>query len=173
MARKIPFTPAALDAFCVGKIEDPQTPGLALVVLASGKKTWRFRRRVAGTSTTAKLGFGLYPAHTIAAAREWAQDLNAKVERGIDPRAEKREADARASMTVRKAHALYMEAVRAGRASRAKRANKPRTIRDKQEIFDRDIAKALGDRIIYEVEEADLSLLIVVPRSRRVRRVAT
>lgn len=63
-------------------------------------------------------------------------------------------------MTVRKAHALYMEAVRAGRASRAKRPNKPRTIRDKQEIFDRDIAKALGDRIIYKVEEADLIRLV-------------
>lgn len=160
MARKIPFTPAALDAFCVGKIEDPQTPGLALVVLASGKKTWRYRRRVAGTSTIATLRFGLYPAHTIAVAREWAQELNAKVELGIDPRAEKREVDARAAMTVRKAHGFYMEAVRAGRASRARRPNKPRTIRDKQEIFDRDIATALGNRIIYEVEEADLIRLV-------------
>jgi hypothetical protein len=47
-------------------------------------------------------------------------------------------------MTVARTHELYMQAVREGRASRAKRKNKPRTIAEKAEIYDRDIAPRLA-----------------------------
>ena len=53
-----------------------------------------------------------------------------------------------------------MHAVREGRASRAKRRNKPRTIADKLEIYERDIAPALARKIIYDGTERDLIKLV-------------
>src|SRR3546814_11490613 len=50
----------------------------------------------------------------------------------------------------------YMVAVREGRSSRAKKPNSPRTIKDKQAIYKRDIAPKLAKRIIYDVTEPDL-----------------
>ncbi len=160
MARKFAFTPASIDALQKGLQGDLLTPGLAIEVLGSGKKRWRYRRQVAGKPIVATLFGGLYPAVTIASAREWARSLNEQVEKGIDPRVAAREANERASMTVAKAHSLYMVAVREGRSSRAKRPNKPRTISDKLEIFERDIKPKLGGQSIYEVTEADLIKLV-------------
>jgi integrase len=160
MARKTPFTPASIDALSAGILADPLTPGLAIEVLPSGKKRWRYRRQVAGRKVVATLFGGLFPTFTIAAARGWAQGLNEMVEAGIDPREALREEQARSEMTVDKAHELYMEAVREGRASRAKRKNKPRTIRDKLEIYSRDIKPQLGKRSVYEITERDLIKLV-------------
>lgn len=160
MARKQAFTPASVDALSRGKLDDPQTPGLSLEVIPSGRKAWRYRRRVVGSCAIVSLSFGYFPARSIADARDWASDLNAKVEAGIDPREEERVAQARAEMTVRRAHALYMIAVREGRASRAKKANKPRTIKEKGEIFDRDIAPKLGSMVVYDVTEENLIRLV-------------
>jgi hypothetical protein len=160
MARNGAYTPALIDALQRGVMSDPLTPGLAVEVLGSGKKRWRYRRQVAGKRIVATLFGGLYPAVPIAAAREWARVLNEQVERGVDPRATLRRENERASMTVAKAHGLYMTAVREGRSSRAKRPNKPRTISDKLEMFTRDIEPKIGSQIIYEVTERDLIKLI-------------
>src|SRR3546814_19249576 len=46
MAKKIALTPASIDALPKGLLADLLTPGLALEVLASGKKRWRYRRQV-------------------------------------------------------------------------------------------------------------------------------
>ncbi|MCW1430919.1 tyrosine-type recombinase/integrase [Novosphingobium sp. JCM 18896] len=135
-------------------------PGLAIEVLGSGKKRWRYRRQIPRTRIIATLFGGLYPAVTIAAAREWADGLNQQVEAGIDPREVTRNERRRAEMTVAKAHGLYMVAVREGRSSRAKRPNKPRTIKEKLEIYDRDIAPKLAKANIYEVTERDLIRLV-------------
>lgn len=161
MAKKSTFSPAAIDALRKGLLADPQTPGLALEALPSGKKRWRYRRLVAGTKTVATLFGGFFPALTMAGAREWAHGLNELVEAGIDPRVKQREDKARASMTVAKAHGLYMIAVREGRSSRAKRINKPRTIKDKLEIYERDIAPNLSARSVYEITEHDLIKLVM------------
>lgn len=160
MAKKITFTPASIDALKDGSLVDPLTPGLTIEVLASGKKRWRYRRGVAGRKVIATLFGGLFPSQPIAAAREWARGLNEQVEAGIDPREARREEEARKSMTVKNAHTLYMVAVREGRSSRAKRPNKPRTIKDKIEIFDRDIEPKLGSKSIYDVSETDLIKLV-------------
>lgn len=160
MAKKIALTPASIDALQKGRLADLLTPGLAIEVLASGKKRWRYRRQVAGTNVVATLRGQLFPAQTIAAAREWARGLNGKVEAGIDPREALREEKARASMTVARAHELYMVAVRQGRASRAKRPNSPRTIKDKLAIYNRDIAPKLAKRSIYAVTETELIKIV-------------
>ena len=160
MAKKVALTASSIDALQRGLLADVLTPGLAIEVLSSGKKRWRFRRQIAGTKNIATLWGTLFPSQTIADAREWARGLNEKVEAGIDTRVVQREEKARSEMTVARAHALYMIAVRQGRASRAKKPNKPRTISDKREVYDRDIAPKLAKRSIYEVTERDLILLV-------------
>jgi hypothetical protein len=117
-----------------GHPSGPSDPGLALEVLKSGKKRWRYRRQVARQKVVATIFGGLFPAQSIAEAREWARELNTKVEAGIDPRAVQRAEKARSEMTVARAHGLYMIAVHEGRSSRAKRINKPRTIKDKMDV---------------------------------------
>lgn len=160
MASKRTLTPAAIDALRTGILWDALTPGLFVEVLSSGKKRWKYRRQIVGSETEVRLSFGLFPARTIADAREWASGLNAQVEIGVDPREVMRAEQERATMTVARAHGLYMVAVREGRASRAKRKNKPRTIDDKLKIYERDIAPTLGKTSIYDVTEADLIKLV-------------
>jgi hypothetical protein len=161
LTRKAAFTPASLDALNQGNIKDPLTPGLAMEVLPSGKKVWRYSRRISGSGQLLRMSLGLFPVHSIAEARKWAASLNEEVEAGIDPREALRIEQERAGMTVAHAHERYMEAVREGRASRAKRKNKPRTIADKVEIYDRDIAPKLARKSIYEVTERDLINLVI------------
>lgn len=160
MTRTQNLTPSTIDGLARGDLKDPLTPGLSIEVLSSGKKVWKYARRVAGGGPLVRLSLGQFPSHSIADAREWAGKLNGHVEAGLDPREVIRAEELRASMTVAKAHGLYMRAAREGRASRAKRRNKPRTIADKLEIYERDIAPALARKIIYDVTERDLIRLV-------------
>lgn len=159
-SRKKELTPALIDDLRRGKLDDSKTGALSIEVLPSGKKRWTYRRRIAGRGVVVKLSLGLYPAYSIADAREWANGLNLQIDAGIDPRETARQELRLATMTVDRAHELYMEAVREGRSSRARRINKPRTIADKQDIYRRDIAPKLGRKIIYDVKEADLIKLV-------------
>lgn len=158
--KKVALTPAIIDAIKSVRIWDLLTPGLAIEALASGKKRWMYRRQVAGLKVVATLFGGSFPSISIADAREWARGLNDMVEAGIDPREALRVEKGRAEITVARAHELYIAAVRQGRSSRAKRPNKPRTIRDKLEIYSRDIAPKLAKRSIYEIAEVDLIKLV-------------
>jgi hypothetical protein len=169
MVRRVMLTPASVDALVDGYLIDPQTPGLWIKASARGRKTWRYRRRLSNGDVV-RLSLGRYPAFTIAAAREWAADLNAKVERDIDPRVLAAEEVERARLTVAFAHERYMAAVREGRASRAKKLNKPRTIDDKLAIYNCDMAPKLADKLIFDVTEEDLTRLVLSKgRSARVR----
>lgn len=161
MERRKSLNPTVVDALASGALLDPLTIGLSVEMLPSGKKVWRYRRRLPGAGTVVKLTLGGFPAHTIANARAWANKLNEQVEAGIDPRVAAQQANDRAKMTVAFAHGLYMTAVREGRASRAKRVNKPRTIADKQAIYDCDIAAKLATKIIYDVVEIDLTKVVL------------
>src|SRR3546814_15679539 len=103
----------------------------------------------------------------MADARTWAAALNDQLEAGIDPREARRAREAeeqarreRASMTVAKEHQRYMVAVREGRSSRAKTPNSPRTIKDKEAIYKRDIEPKLGKRNNYDAPDADLNKLV-------------
>ena len=170
MARRIVLTPARVDELVEGYLVDPQTPGLRIEVGATGRKTWRYRRRLSSGGVI-KLTLGRYPAFSIAAAREWAAELNAKVQADIDPRMLAAEEIERAKLTVAFAHERYMAAVREGRASRAKKLNKPRTIADKLAIYNRDVAPTLAKKLIFDVTEDDLTKLVLA-KGRFARRRA-
>nr|WP_083434302.1 integrase family protein [Sphingomonas sp. Y57] len=146
--RRHDFTPAALDAMTSGRRPDPAVAGLTFVNAPSGRKSWSFRRRLPGSKKILSLTRD-YPAVSIADAREWATALNEKIERGIDPREEARAQQAHLAMTIEAAHRLYMEVLRRGDRKKLK----PRTISDKQVIFDRDIKPRLGDRLLYDLTD--------------------
>lgn len=160
MTRKPLFTPSMIDALTGGALKDPLTPGLSIELLSSGKKVWRYARRISAGGALLRRSLGNYPAFNIPEARAWACALNQQVEAGVDPRHAEQEERRRATMTVSRAHAIYMEAVQQGRASRAKRRNKPRTISDKKTMFQRDIEPSLGSKIIYNVSETELISLV-------------
>jgi len=160
MSRKLVFTPSMIDALTGGALKDPFTPGLSIELLSSGKKVWKYARRISSGGALLRRSLGNYPAFNIPEARAWACALNQQAEAGVDPRHAEEEDRRRATMTVNRAHAIYTEAVHQGRASRAKRKNKPRTISDKRKMFQRDIAPSLGNKIIYDVSEAELIKLV-------------
>ena len=168
MVRRVTLTPASVDALVDGYLVDPQTPGL-WIEAGCRRKSWRYRRRLANGSVV-KLTLGRYPAFSIAVAREWAVELNSKIEMDIDPRALAAEEIERAKLTVAFAHERYMVAVQEGRASRAKKLNKPRTIADKLAIYNCDIAPKLAHKLMFDVTEEDLTKLVLAKgRSARVR----
>lgn len=69
MARKLALTPASVDGLQKGSIADLLTPGLAIELLASGKKRWRYRRQLAGHTIVVDIKGLPFPAQTIAGAR--------------------------------------------------------------------------------------------------------
>lgn len=149
MANVQNFSPSSLDGLCAGRQADPLVPGLCVTVSASGRKTWLFRRRVARSGTIVSLTLGTFPAYSIPAARAWATELNAAIERGEDPRATKRAEEAREALTVSKAHAVYMDAMRRG----DRKTLKPRTLYDKEVIYTRDIEPRLGSVALHKLTE--------------------
>jgi integrase len=71
---------AQLDIF------DTLTPGLALRVAKSGKKSWTFMFTVPGGTARARLALGTYPATPLKDARTRATEAQGLVEAGRDPR---------------------------------------------------------------------------------------
>ena len=133
MSRKTGFTPAAIEMLQKGSLLDPLTPGLRIELLASGKKKWKYHRRVIGGDEVVKATLGAFPGHTIADARKWADALNERVEAGVDPREEQRAANERGGMTVARAHGsayndLVSDGPRRSRAPRTPRSPAPRCI---------------------------------------------
>lgn len=64
--------------------------GLLLVVLPTGKKSFRFKYRFEGKEKT--LTFGLFPDVTLSQARDWVVDARRLLAQGVDPSALKKEA---------------------------------------------------------------------------------
>jgi integrase len=148
MGNAYKLSPSSVDALAEGKHPDPLVPGLCVNVSATGKKIWQFRRRVARSGAIVTLRLGGYPAHSIAVAREWASKLNEAIERGVDPRVEQRIERAKA-MSLADAHAIYMTAMHRG----DRKTLKPRTLKDKQAIFSRDIEPRLGKKTLGKLTE--------------------
>ncbi|MEG8031853.1 integrase arm-type DNA-binding domain-containing protein [Sphingomonas aurantiaca] len=150
---KLPtLSPTSIDALRSGKMNDPQNPGLAITVLPSGGKVWKYLRKLPGTNTVVKDTLGSYPANTIKAARDWAAALNEKVESGIDPRVVARADAERQEMTVEKAHGLYMDMIDSG----SWKTLKPRSIKDKADYYRRSMKETIGPRCIHDITEDDL-----------------
>lgn len=114
MGKSQNFSPASIDALQSGARQDPLTAGLCVIANGDGRKIWRFRRRVAKSGTVVTLKLGPFPAYSIPAARKWAAALNILIERGEDPRVAMRTEKAQQELTVKKAHEIYMAAMKRG-----------------------------------------------------------
>ncbi|APR53980.1 DUF4102 domain-containing protein [Sphingomonas koreensis] len=86
LARIETFSPASIDSLRQGRLEDPRTPDLMIEVLPSGRKVWKYERRLAGDGALIRRTLGRFPTHRMSDAREWAAALNDQVETGIDVR---------------------------------------------------------------------------------------
>ncbi len=80
------LTPSAIDRLTAGDLKDPAPPASRLRSSPAEKKVLKYRRRVAGGGPVVRRSLGQFPAHPIAAAREWAAKLNESVEAREDPR---------------------------------------------------------------------------------------
>lgn len=58
-------------------------PGLGLMITPEGTKSWVYRITYGGSRR--KMGFGGFPAVTLAQATEKARDVKSEIDRGIDP----------------------------------------------------------------------------------------
>lgn len=148
MKKMAKFSPASIDSLSQGRRSDPVVAGLFITVSRSGKKVWLFRRRIPKSADTIELKLGTYPAHSVGAARHWAERLNEVIERGEDPREEQRKEKAK-TLTVTEAHCLYMAVMRRG----DRKTLKPRTLSDKDVIFTRDIKPRLGRKVLRGLTE--------------------
>lgn len=147
--QKIVFTPRFIESLKSGKAADPQTPGLTIEA-DEGALTWRYKRKVKGTTRVYKKVLGTYPTVSIADARAAAQPINVMVEAGVDPR-EAAKIEAIETMTVEEAHDRYMIYVRAGE----RRELAASTIDDKERLW-RVFAPVIGQRQLQSVTDDDL-----------------
>ena len=136
------------------QLPDPATTGLFLRVQSSGAKSWVWRGRIGGKSRTVTLG--RYPAHSLAAAREWACFLTRQRDGGIDPLAEqarKAKADAAAAhlaLTVDVAFNAYMDAEGASRKSAP----------EKRRLYDACFKPAIGSMSLHAVDRSAVEAVI-------------
>lgn len=121
-------------------LRDSKCPWLAVRVTASGNKSFVFEAKL--HSTTVRTVIGDVAAWTIEAARQEANEKKIQVDRGIDPRAQQRQAreakvaqaaeDQRRAATVASAWTLYLSK---GTPPR-KKAWKPRYVEDLKRATD-------------------------------------
>jgi hypothetical protein len=128
--------------------------GLALVVQPSGVKSWAVRYRSPVTTKPAKFTIGPLSTYSLAQARVEARSATAKVDRGIDPAAEKRKElerrDEAAVNTLRGVTERYFQL----------EGSKLRALRERKGVFDRHILPRLGDRPIASITRNDVTRLL-------------
>jgi hypothetical protein len=61
------FTLAAINGLVCGRICVPETPGLRIETLSSGKKRWKFRRRLPDANAVIKMHLGLIVSSIVVA----------------------------------------------------------------------------------------------------------
>jgi integrase len=97
----LPDTGKRLEAY------DSKTPGLLVRITSTGTKTFTVYRRVKGRPQRIKLG--RYPNMTIEQARRGAQKMLSQIAEGVDPVAERRQAQAK-SITLADVFEVYLKA---------------------------------------------------------------
>ena len=117
---------------------DDQQSGLG-VRITSGSKSFVYQGRVGGKSF--RLTIGAFPTWTVAQARERAREFSVMVDKGIDPRAEKKKSE-RSGITLEQVVEKFL----------AERPLKPRTVSDYRRYMDRYLA-AWKDRPVATIDE--------------------
>ena len=124
--------------------------GLTLLVTDRGAKGWRFRYRFGGCENT--LSFGSWPEVSIAEARQRRDEARAKLRRGINPSAERREA----KVAARVAKTMSFRAVAEDWIEINRNDWIPSHVVRVQSSLRRDILPSLGHRPISEISAAEV-----------------
>lgn len=133
---------------------DIETPGLAVRIAPTGRKTFTFHFTFAGKR--ARMDLGTFPAVTLADARNRALDARRALESEPpqDPREVRRAAMVAESgaLTVSKLFALYIAALKAAPADK-----RLRTIDDIEVMLRNHVEKIIGDIVLADLTRLDLS----------------
>lgn len=134
--------------------EGKSRPGFAVRVFPSGKKSFIYIYALNGVKRRLTLGtFGDHPAMGLSEAHTEYEAARRKVEKGIDPAAEKLEAELaeKRADTIEQLTAEYIE-----------KWAKPRkrTWQEDQRILDKDIIPVWGKRKAKEISRRDVILLL-------------
>jgi len=137
---------------------DDTVPGLTLYVEPAPRatKTWYWRGRIAGTVVTHKLG--RFPAHSYAAARQWALEIGSFRDLGRDIVAE-RDAEAAEKAERQKRTGQWLFELWLDQDCR--RRNKQSTIASKRAMWDRDLKAPLGEMDIQAIEFETLDDIVI------------
>lgn len=147
------FTPPKVAALAVDKATgrlvffDSKLTGLAIRVSHTGRKVWEVGFRIDGQFRRKDLG--LFPAVTLADARQLAQEALLMAARGEDPRTERRER--RAALTFAKLAEEYLE--------KHAKPNK-RTWRSDHNILHKDAVPAWRHRKVTDLKRRDVIALL-------------
>ena len=137
---------------------DDAVPGLTLYVEPAPRatKTWYWRGRIAGAVVTHKLG--RFPAHSYAAARQWALEIGSFRDLGRDIVAE-REAEAAAKAERQKRTGQWLFDLWLNQDCRQR--NKRSTIASKRAMWDRDLKARLAEMDIQAIEFETLDDIVI------------
>ncbi|WP_312600826.1 tyrosine-type recombinase/integrase [Pseudomonas luteola] len=144
----------------------PDANGLSLWIKPDGSKYWHFRYRLHDKQP--RISLGVYPAVTLAEAREKAAELRKLVAQGIDPSA-KRKADKHQATEER---ANTFEAVADDwYAHRLPRWAQASALKARM-YLDKDLIPALGKRPISAIERTELVKMLAAIEKRGALNVA-
>jgi len=157
MAAKL--TPIAVEKAKPGskrrEVPDAGCAHLYLVVQPTSKKSWACRYRLTGRPQ--KLTLGEWPTTSLAEARRLAAAAMARVAKGEDPAATKRQEKAEAADrdgdTVAARAAQFIE-------QHARRKTRPHTAEVIEGIFRRDVLPVWGKRSIHDIQRRDVIELV-------------
>lgn len=138
------FTDAVVRNAKEGEHFDAKTPGLGIRVSPKGKRTWFFRYRTPGRGQR-RQKLGVYPFMDLKEARKRARVRLGEVSGGSD----------RWSTPA----LTFREAAEEALALMAQRT-RPRTIRERQRIFERDLIPKWGDRLVTDIRRGDVAALV-------------
>jgi integrase len=134
------------------EFSDNQSSNLLLVVQPTGTKSWVWRGRMNGA--VKKMTLGTYPAHSLADAREWANNVTAGRDNGVNIVEDAKQA-AEADVVVDSRTCdwlfdLYMEYE--GRSKKS--------APEKQRMYNHDIKPIIGSRLVADIEHDDLAKIL-------------
>ena len=139
-------------------VYDAENPGLALVITAAGRKTWRYVYTVGGRGGQRdQMTLGTYPATSLASARELYRGHRAKVQQGVNPAHEKKAEQQ--VLTLAQLAEKYFASARMKNRSDGHRRNIRQSI-------EREIVPTLGKHKARNITRQQLRPLILAVRDR-------
>ncbi len=127
---------------------DREPRGFGLHVAASGLRTFVFQYRTQADLRSRRITIGRYGAWTVDAARKEARALAAKVSKGEDPVAQRRET--RAAETMDQLFDLYL-------TDHAATKNAPRTVDEVTRLLQRKVRPVIGNLKVARITHAELA----------------